>query len=287
MRRKGVTEFEVFAQARAPHLLRSAWLLCGDVHQAEDLVQETLAKVYVRWHRRVGGRIDNPAAYAQTTLVRTFLSARRGRWRRAALRRAAGRRAPGPPATTDLQLQVAEALAGLAPADRAVLVLRYLEDRSVSEVAQLLGVSEGAVRNRSMRALDRVRPLLDHPSHDRRTQMTETQVGELLERATADLQPTPDLVAGGIAAGRRRRRRGRASSRPALSPRPPWAALALTLPGSGSGPDRTVATTRGLEPARRRRRPAVGTVCTAGGPGVRRTLPDCRPERWPRPSRPC
>ena len=79
MRRKGVTEFEEFAYARTPHLLRSAWLLCGDVHQAEDLVQETLAKVYVRWHRRLGGRIDNPAAYAQTTLVRTFLSARRRR----------------------------------------------------------------------------------------------------------------------------------------------------------------------------------------------------------------
>ena len=43
-------------------------------------MQETLAKVYVRWHRRLGARIDNPAAYAQTTLVRTFLSARRRRW---------------------------------------------------------------------------------------------------------------------------------------------------------------------------------------------------------------
>ena len=166
MRRKGVTEFEEFAQARAPHLLRSAWLLCGDVHQAEDLVQETLAKVYVRWHRRVAGRIDNPAAYAQTTLVRTFLSARR--------RRSAGElpyaeppdtQHPDRAAETDLQLQVTEALSELAPADRAVLVLRYLEDRSVSEVAQLLDVSEGAVRNRSMRALDRVRPLLiTHPS---------------------------------------------------------------------------------------------------------------------------
>ena len=80
MRRKGMTDFETFAHARTPHLLRSAWLLCGDGHQAEDLVQETLAKVYVRWHRRLGARIDNPAAYAQTTLVRTFLSARRRRW---------------------------------------------------------------------------------------------------------------------------------------------------------------------------------------------------------------
>jgi RNA polymerase sigma-70 factor (sigma-E family) len=166
VRRRGVTEFEEFAQARSLPLLRSAWLLCGDVHQAEDLVQETLAKVYVRWHRRVGGRIDNPAAYAQTTLVRTFLSARRRR-SSGELPYAEPPDGPHPDSTaaTDLQLQVAEALSELAPADRAVLVLRYLEDRTVSEVAQLLGVSEGAVRNRSMRALDRVRPLLiTHPT---------------------------------------------------------------------------------------------------------------------------
>jgi RNA polymerase sigma-70 factor (sigma-E family) len=167
VRRRGVTEFEEFATAWAPHLLRAAWLLCGDTHQAEDLVQETLAKVYVRWHRRLGGRIDNPAAYAHTTLVRTFLSARR--------RKSSGKLPYADPpdaahpdraAETDLQLLVGAALDGLAPADRAVLVMRYLEDRSVSEVAEVLGVSEGAVRNRSMRALDRLRPLLDttHPT---------------------------------------------------------------------------------------------------------------------------
>jgi RNA polymerase sigma-70 factor (sigma-E family) len=167
VRRRDVTDFEEFARARTPHLLRSAWLLCGDAHQAEDLVQETLAKVYVRWHRRLGGGIDNPAAYAHTALVRTFLSARR--------RRSSGELPHAEPpdrpdaiaedlaAASDLQLLVAEALAGLAPADRAVLTLRYLEDRSVAETAQTLGVSEGAVRNRSMRALDRLRTLL--PAH--------------------------------------------------------------------------------------------------------------------------
>jgi RNA polymerase sigma-70 factor (sigma-E family) len=157
----GVTEFEEFAHALTPQLLRSAWLLCGDTHRAEDLVQETLAKVYVRWHRRLAARIDNPAAYAQTALVRTFLSERRrkssGELPYAEPPDGAG---PDRSAETDLQLQVAEALAGLNPADRAVLVLRYLEDRSVGEVAGVLGVSEGAVRNRSMRALDRLRPLL-------------------------------------------------------------------------------------------------------------------------------
>ena len=155
-------DFEEFARARTPHLHRSAWLLCGDRHQAEDLVQETLAKVYVRWHRRLGARIDNPAAYAQTALVRTYLSARR--------RRSSGELpladvpdvvGPDEAATSDLRLALQQALAGLAPMDRAVLVLRYLDDLSVAEVADRLGVSPGAVRNRSMRALERVRPLLD------------------------------------------------------------------------------------------------------------------------------
>ena len=155
-----MTEFEEFARARTPQLLRSAWLLCGDTHQAEDLVQETLAKVYVRWHRRLAGRIDNPAAYAQTTLVRTFLSARR---KRTDLPSA---ELPEPAAgdhahLSDLRLQLVAALGALAPLDRAVLVLRYLDDLSVAEVADRLGQSQGAIRNRSMRALERLRPLLD------------------------------------------------------------------------------------------------------------------------------
>jgi RNA polymerase sigma-70 factor (sigma-E family) len=156
------TEFEEFALARTPQLYRSAWLLCGERHQAEDLVQETLAKVFVRWNRRFGAPIDNPAAYAQTALVRTFLSARR---RRSSTELAYAdvpeRAGPDPAAASDLRLALVAALAGLAPLDRTVLVLRYLEDLSVGEVAERLGVSEGAVRNRSMRALQRTRPLLD------------------------------------------------------------------------------------------------------------------------------
>ena len=72
-------EFEEFARARTPALVRSAWLLCGDAHLAEDLVQETLAKVYVRWHAPFRSPIENPVAYAQTALTRTFLSSRRRR----------------------------------------------------------------------------------------------------------------------------------------------------------------------------------------------------------------
>ena len=161
-RRDRDEEFERFALARTPQLYRSAWLLCGDAHQAEDLVQETLAKVFVRWRRPFGRPIDNPAAYAQTALTRTFLSARR--------KRSSGEipYADLPDAVTadpgeasDTRLSLMRSLATLAPADRTVLVLRYLEDLSVDEVADRMGVSPGAVRNRSMRALDRVRNVVD------------------------------------------------------------------------------------------------------------------------------
>ncbi len=150
--------FEDFARARTPHLYRSAWLLCGHRAEAEDLVQETLAKVYVRMHRRLGPRLDNPAAYAQTTLSRTFISARR---RRSSTETPYGDLpagiAPDHAEAADLRVSLADALAGLAPLDRAVLVLRYLDDLPVDEVAATLDLSPGAVRNRSMRALARMR----------------------------------------------------------------------------------------------------------------------------------
>jgi RNA polymerase sigma-70 factor (sigma-E family) len=155
-------EFEEFALARTPHLYRSAWLLCGDHHQAEDLVQDTLAKLYVRWRRPLGARIDNPAAYAQTALTRTFLSGKR--------RRSSGELPYGdlpdspvadPTDASDVRLALRDALAELAPADRVVLVLRYLDDLSVDEAAGRMGVSPGAVRNRSLRALERIRGVVD------------------------------------------------------------------------------------------------------------------------------
>ena len=152
-------EFEEFAVARTPQLYRAAWLMCGDAHRAEDLVQETLAKVYVRWHRRLGGPIEHPVAYAHTTLTRTYISAQRRR---------SNQETPvddlpegveqGGDATTTLALR--GALAQLAPLDRAVLVMRFLEDVSVADTADALGVSPGAVRNRTLRALDRLRAVL-------------------------------------------------------------------------------------------------------------------------------
>ena len=148
------SEFEQFAAARAPQLFRSAYLLCGDQHGAEDLVQETLSKVYVKW----GRRIDNPAAYAQTALVRTYISQQRRRSSKELLfADLPDSAAVDSIDSIELRETLRELLVGLAPLDKAVLVLRYSEDLSVEEVAQRLGLSSGAVKNRSMRALARAR----------------------------------------------------------------------------------------------------------------------------------
>ncbi|MFI6729831.1 MULTISPECIES: SigE family RNA polymerase sigma factor [Streptomyces] len=147
-----------FVAARAKALYRSAYVLAaGDTHLAEDLVQETLSRVYVHWKRVA--RADSPAAYAQTVLVRTSLTLRR--------RRSTGERpignmpdnaAAGPDAA--LRLTLLDALGQLPPRDRAVLLLRYWEDRSIEETARMLKLSSSAVRSQGTRALNRVRALL-------------------------------------------------------------------------------------------------------------------------------
>ncbi|MET8771654.1 SigE family RNA polymerase sigma factor [Streptomyces sp. NPDC004658] len=146
-----------FAAARSGPLFRTACLLTGDWHLAEDLVQETLAKMYRSW-RRIS-RAQSPVAYADTVLVRSFLSQRR---RRSSTERPSDRLpdAAAPARDAELRMALLDGLARMTAKDRAVLVLRYWEDRSVEETAQALQLSPGAVRTRSMRALERLRALL-------------------------------------------------------------------------------------------------------------------------------
>lgn len=155
--------FTDFAAACGGRLFRTAWLLTGDWHLAEDLVQETLGKVYRVWTTR--RRPDDPIAYARTALVRTFITHRR--------RRGSGERPtdavpelPGREPDVALRVTLLDALARLDAKDRAVLVLRYWEDRSVDETAAELGLSAGAVRSRCFRALDRLRDVLGTDADD-------------------------------------------------------------------------------------------------------------------------
>ena len=159
MRQSRADEFMEFAAGRTGHLLRSACLLTsGDTHLAEDLVQETLSRMYVVWGRMA--RVDNPAAYSQTVLVRAFLSHRR---RRSATERPLAEvpdatAAPG--TDQEVRLSLLTALGELAPKDRAVVVLRYWEDRSIEETAEAMNASTAAVRTRSTRALAKLRAVL-------------------------------------------------------------------------------------------------------------------------------
>jgi RNA polymerase sigma-70 factor (sigma-E family) len=163
VRTNDADEFTAFVRATAPRLHRAALLLTGDHHLTDDLTQATYARVYASW-RRVS-QADDPLAYARRTLLNTYLSHRR-------LRRNSELPAdPGllPPLMTErsrheddhaTRMDLLDALGTLQPHDRAVLVLRYWEDRSVADTAHDLGITEGAVRTRSSRALQRLRPLL-------------------------------------------------------------------------------------------------------------------------------
>ncbi|MGV9270317.1 SigE family RNA polymerase sigma factor [Kitasatospora sp. NPDC003701] len=151
-------EFPDFVASRGRHLLRTAFLLTGgDAHLAEDLVQEALGRIFVKW-RRIA-RLDNPSGYAQTVLVNTFLSHRRRRSSSERVVDAVPEIAVDDPDPA-LRLTLLRALGELPAQDRAVLVLRFWEDRSVEETAAALRLSGTAVRSRSSRALARMRDTL-------------------------------------------------------------------------------------------------------------------------------
>jgi RNA polymerase sigma-70 factor (sigma-E family) len=152
-------EFTEFASVVAPRLFRSALLLCGDWQLAEDLVQIALAKLFLAW-RRVSGA-DSPEAYAHGVLTKTFLSHKRVR-RNAETPAADVTEAIGTndDETAAARIDLFVALARLDKIDRAIVVLRYWEDASVAETARRLGMSEGAVRTRSSRALPKLRAAL-------------------------------------------------------------------------------------------------------------------------------
>jgi RNA polymerase sigma-70 factor (sigma-E family) len=150
-------EFRDFATARAGQLFRVAYLTCCDWHEAEDLVQITLAKLYVAWHRV--SRSASADNYARKVLLNTYLSQRRLR-RSGEVPVATITDTSAPARDHDLRLALVAALRQLPPRSRAVVVLRHLEDHSVESVAQLLGISPSAVKSLDARGLMRLREVL-------------------------------------------------------------------------------------------------------------------------------
>lgn len=151
-------EFVEFAAAASPRLRRMAFLLCGDWHLSEDLVQTTLAKVFVSW-RKIR-RQDAEHAYAARTLVNTYLADKRLKRSQEIITNRLPEHAIEPPAP-ETRIVVLDALATLPPKSRAVVVLRYWGDLSVDQVAATLGCSPGNVKSQSARALSKLRTALD------------------------------------------------------------------------------------------------------------------------------
>ncbi|MEU5945894.1 SigE family RNA polymerase sigma factor [Micromonospora sp. NPDC047465] len=150
-------EFDDFVRTRSVALLRVAYLLTGDRHAAEDLLQDVLEQVYVRW-RRVQA---SPEAYARRALVNRSIN--RWRWRARRPEQALGDNDGVARDHADdiaLRQAVVAALRTLPPRQRAAVVLRYLEDLSVADVAAALRCSEGAVKSHASRGLARLREAL-------------------------------------------------------------------------------------------------------------------------------
>jgi RNA polymerase sigma-70 factor (sigma-E family) len=151
-------EFHEFVAARSGQLLRVAYLLCGDVHRAQDLVQTTLLSCFNKWANIC--KREQPEAYVRRAMYRHQFNWWRSRARHPeVLMTAPPDRVASRDDTADavVRHRIFEALRALPPRQRAVVVLRYYEDRSEAEVAELLGVSLGTVRSQAAKALAKLR----------------------------------------------------------------------------------------------------------------------------------
>ena len=150
-------DFEEFVLTRRGALLRTAYLLTGDHHDAEDLVQTALIKVVPKWARIQ----DRPEPYVRQVLARESVN----RWRRRRWREVTTDAVPdtvpdtGQPDRSD-QVSLREDLRRLSPRQRAVLVLRYFDDLTEAETAAALGISVGTVKSHAREALAGLRDQL-------------------------------------------------------------------------------------------------------------------------------
>ncbi|SOC53958.1 SigE family RNA polymerase sigma factor [Ornithinimicrobium cerasi] len=161
MRSSDDVAYVEFVDATRSSLLAYAWLLTADGHAAEDLVQETLVRVYVRWRRLRGGQ---PLAYARRVLSNLHTDRWRTR-RREVLRGEVPETAyTSDPMTTEL----VRALQQLSPRERECVVLRHYLDQSEKDTAATLGISVGSVKSYTSKGLAGLRPLLSTTTEEER-----------------------------------------------------------------------------------------------------------------------
>ncbi|MFC1411430.1 SigE family RNA polymerase sigma factor [Streptacidiphilus sp. N1-12] len=150
--------FTEFVAETHSQLTRSARLLTGDWHSAEDLVQATLMKVYRQWRRVVAA--DSALAYTQRIMLNLFLTSMRRRWHGESAQEELPEPAGAAPDFTGAvgsRDVLSRALRQLPRRQRAVVVLRYYEDLSVEQTAHLLDCSAATVRSQASRALAKLR----------------------------------------------------------------------------------------------------------------------------------
>lgn len=252
MRAELDAEFASYVRARERQFLRAAYLVCGDAHLAEDLLQQALVKLASRWDKV---RTESPGAFVRKILYRDAVSS----WRRTRRERSGlepveriddGLGAGSPPGRhcwdgrhgadggTDVgssvgaRVDMHRALGALTPKQRAVVVLRFFEDRSEREAAEVMGVSVGTVKSQTHGALGRLRSSIPSLEQHQRTgaEMTSTDLGTLLDQAGEHVRE-PDLAEASwrtAAAQQRRRRRVGAGAAAAVTAA---ALLVVVVPG--------------------------------------------------------
>ncbi|MEW1846235.1 SigE family RNA polymerase sigma factor [Nonomuraea angiospora] len=150
-------DFGAFVAARATTLLRVAYLACGDEAEAEDLLQTALERTYRNWDRV---RRDTVEPYVRRVIINTAIS----RARRRAILKIIPMRVPPERAarSTDVDLRhvLMDALRALPPRQRAVVVLRYWEDLSETQTAEVLGCTLGTVKSQASKAMAKLRTAL-------------------------------------------------------------------------------------------------------------------------------
>ena len=156
------TDFDAYVLARGRDLYRTAYLLTGDHHRAEDLVQTALAKAWPHWEKITSRAEPSPHAYVRRILLTTYIAWWRRRWNN----EHPTERLPEPSAdagrtpAVDLaarRVDLTQALAALPRGQRAVIVLRYFDDLTEAQTAAALGCSVGSVKTQTSRALAKLR----------------------------------------------------------------------------------------------------------------------------------
>jgi len=154
--------FTEYVTAAGPWLRKVAYLLCRDWHRADDLVQISITRLYVHWHR--ASRVENVDGYARAILVNAYLAEQRSPW----WKRVVVHRDPIESEVLDFDadtsMDLRNALASVPPRQRATLVLRYFCDLSVEQTASALNCSTGTVKSQTSRGLEAIRRFLEaHP----------------------------------------------------------------------------------------------------------------------------